>query len=234
MTTTVACVQPVGYVSDNTDCDDADADVNPAATEMPGNGKDDDCDGLVDEGAPAPQVNPSVTTQAATDVTRESATLNMSYTVGDYASVDVRFAYKESADSAWSHTDWVSKSESDTYAEGLTELDSNTEYEFKAQLKYDGTVMEGNDLHFTTAACFIATAAYGTPASEQIGVLREFRDIVLLESTTGSQFVTLYYQISSPVADLVSRNGLLRTLVRELLVDPIVWVVEAAGHIWRN
>jgi len=82
--------------------------------------------------------------------------------------------------------------------------------------------------------CFIATAAYGSPDAEQIDVLREFRDGVLLESGVGSQFVDLYYRLSPPIADFISGNSLLRTLVRELLVDPVVWVVEATGDIWRN
>jgi hypothetical protein len=82
--------------------------------------------------------------------------------------------------------------------------------------------------------CFIATAAYGTPTAEQIDVLREFRDVVLLKSTAGSQFVALYYRLSPPIADFITRSDLLRTLVRELLVDPVVWIVEATGYIWRN
>jgi hypothetical protein len=82
--------------------------------------------------------------------------------------------------------------------------------------------------------CFIATAAYGTPTAEQIDVLREFRDVVLLKSTVGSQFVALYYRFSPPVADVIAGNELLRTLVRELLIDPIVRVVEATGDMWRN
>ena len=85
-----------------------------------------------------------------------------------------------------------------------------------------------------TGGCFIATAAYGTPAAEQIDVLPKFRDTVLLESTAGSLFVALYYQLSPPVADFIAGNELLRTLVREFLIDPIVWVVEATGEIWRN
>jgi hypothetical protein len=82
--------------------------------------------------------------------------------------------------------------------------------------------------------CFIATAAYGSPSARQIDVLREFRDEVLLKSTAGSQFVALYYQLSPTIADFIAGNELLRTLVRELLVDPIVWVIEATGDIWRN
>jgi hypothetical protein len=82
--------------------------------------------------------------------------------------------------------------------------------------------------------CFIATAAYGTATAEQIDVLRDFRDVVLLKSNAGSQFVALYYQFSPAIADYIARSDLLRTFVRELLIDPIVWTVEATGDIWRN
>ncbi|MCB9795752.1 MAG: FG-GAP repeat protein [Alphaproteobacteria bacterium] len=46
-TTDVDCEQPSGFVDDDTDCDDTDAAVNPAAVEVC-NGVDDDCDGDVD------------------------------------------------------------------------------------------------------------------------------------------------------------------------------------------
>ncbi len=46
----VTCLEnPVGYVQDNTDCDDAKPDVNPAAAEACKDGIDNDCDGSVDE-----------------------------------------------------------------------------------------------------------------------------------------------------------------------------------------
>ncbi len=41
------CVQPPGFVGTNTDCDDANSSVNPAASEVC-NGIDDDCDAVVD------------------------------------------------------------------------------------------------------------------------------------------------------------------------------------------
>jgi uncharacterized repeat protein (TIGR02543 family) len=82
--------------------------------------------------------------------------------------------------------------------------------------------------------CFVATAAYGSPTAEQLDVLRGFRDGVLLESSAGSRVVDLYYRLSPPVADFVSGDSFLRTLVRELLADPVVWMVVATGEVWRN
>ena len=86
----------------------------------------------------------------------------------------------------------------------------------------------------TAGGCFIATAAYGTSTAAEIDVLRSFRDEVLLQNSLGSQFVNFYYEVSPPVADFISENDVLKTLVRELLVDPVVWVVEAIGSLWRN
>jgi hypothetical protein len=43
-----ACSQPSGHIADGSDCDDSDAEINPAMEETC-NGSDDDCDGLVDD-----------------------------------------------------------------------------------------------------------------------------------------------------------------------------------------
>jgi uncharacterized repeat protein (TIGR02543 family) len=191
---------------------------------------------------------PTVTTLAATDISSYAATIHMSYTVGYYTPVEVRFACKRPTDPAWFYTSWVSRTGDGDYTEVLSGLVSQTQYQFKAQLRYDSTVIEGDIYQFTTAAgsstsltdmlayfgCFIATAAYGTPTAEQIDVLREFRDAVLLRNTSGSLFVALYYRLSPPVADFIAGNEVVGTMVRDLLVDPIVWLVEATGDTWQN
>jgi len=188
---------------------------------------------------------PTATTQAATGVSLNSATPYMSYATGNLSQVEVRFAYKKSTVSVWSYTDWVSKSGSGTHAELVTGLDSGTTYDFKAQLKYDDTLIEGTTLQFVTdtpstppptaGCCCAATTAYGTPTAAELNVLREFRDTVLLESNAGSQFVALYYNHLSPTfVDVISENEFLRTLVRELLLDPIVWAIEATSDIWSG
>lgn len=51
-TTQVACTQPVGWVSDSEDCDDAAAAIHPGAIEIC-DGWDNDCDDLVDDADPS-------------------------------------------------------------------------------------------------------------------------------------------------------------------------------------
>lgn len=46
----LACSQPIGYVTNSTDCNDAVAAVNPGHIEVLYNGVDDNCDGQLDEG----------------------------------------------------------------------------------------------------------------------------------------------------------------------------------------
>ena len=71
------------------------------------------------------------------------------------------------------------------------------------------------------SACFIATAAYGTPMAEDINVLRSVRDSVLLETSAGTAMVDTYYRVSPPIADAVAASPVLASIVRALLA-PVV------------
>ena len=68
----LACTQPDGYVSDNLDCDDLEAEVSPAAVDVC-NGLDDDCDGYTDGALAVPAY--AATIQAAIDASADGDTI---------------------------------------------------------------------------------------------------------------------------------------------------------------
>ncbi len=78
--------------------------------------------------------------------------------------------------------------------------------------------------------CFIATAAYGTSWTPQVRILRDFRDQYLLPNRPGRWFVTQYYRLSPPVADIIRDRAWLRSSVRFALT-PVVWTAQAAMSI---
>ena len=85
-----------------------------------------------------------------------------------------------------------------------------------------------------TGYCFVATAAYGTERAVELDILRAFRDQVLLKNALGSRFVEAYYRLSPPIADFIAENDFLRAVVREVLIDPIVNIVQWSQGLWST
>lgn len=73
-------------------------------------------------------------------------------------------------------------------------------------------------------ACFIATAAYGSPLEPHVVALREFRDRYLERSALGRAFIRFYYHHSPPIAAVIAQHKWLRVFVRVLLT-PLVLAV---------
>jgi hypothetical protein len=74
----------------------------------------------------------------------------------------------------------------------------------------------------TVSPCFIATAAYGTPLANEIGVLRRFRDRHLANNALGRGLIAVYYKLGPHAAHMISRHEGLRTFTRSL----ISWLVS--------
>ncbi|MFP3880323.1 MAG: CFI-box-CTERM domain-containing protein, partial [Dehalococcoidia bacterium] len=69
--------------------------------------------------------------------------------------------------------------------------------------------------------CFIATAAYGTSRSEEVQILRQFRDGYLLTNAVGKAFVDFYYMLSPPIARFIDEHPGFKPIVRAGLL-PII------------
>jgi len=93
---------------------------------------------------------------------------------------------------------------------------------------------DGSFLDFLPFNCFIATAAYGTDTAEEINLLREFRDVVLLPGGLGAEFVSLYYEVSPPMAEVIWQHDFLRTAIRVGFVDPIVAILNWSHVLWSE
>jgi hypothetical protein len=82
--------------------------------------------------------------------------------------------------------------------------------------------------------CFVATAAYSTDTAEEINILRKFRDVVLLPSRLGAEFVSLYYEIGPPIAGVISQHDFLRTAVRVGFIDAVVAILNWSHALWSE
>ncbi len=70
-------------------------------------------------------------------------------------------------------------------------------------------------------ACFIATAAYGSPLATEVQMLRGVRDSLLRKTVLGELAVEAYYTFGPAAAGVISESELLRATARELIA-PIV------------
>jgi len=82
--------------------------------------------------------------------------------------------------------------------------------------------------------CFIATAAYGTPMAEEIESLREFRDGYLLTNPLGQALVDLYYRVSPPMAEFITKHPSLKPLVRAGLLPAVAMSTVAVNTTTLN
>ena len=73
----------------------------------------------------------------------------------------------------------------------------------------------------TVSACFVATAAYGTPLAHEVQSLRRLRDRQLLANPIGRALVDAYYRHGPAAARFIAPHPELRSWVRGLLTPLI-------------
>lgn len=101
-----------------------------------------------------PDDPPAVTTDAPTNVSDSSATLNGSLDdLGGASSVDCYFEWREVGASSWTTTATQTLSATGSFSEDVTGLSSGTDYEYRAVADAsDGDADTGSTLTFTTSS----------------------------------------------------------------------------------
>ena len=83
-----------------------------------------------------------------------------------------------------------------------------------------------NGLKKPKSGCFIATACYGDYESPEVKEFRQFRDNVLLKYYFGRLFISSYYFISPPFADLISKSEKSKKIIRKVFLAPILNLIN--------
>lgn len=76
-------------------------------------------------------------------------------------------------------------------------------------------------------ACVVASVAHGSPLGEKVGVLRSFRDRILLQYEWGRRFVDAYYSYGPRAADWLEAHPWAKPVVRALLL-PLIGMANLA------
>ncbi len=67
-------------------------------------------------------------------------------------------------------------------------------------------------------------------AKKKISVLRDFRDEVLLSTWWGEKITVLYYRLSPPLACYLDKHEKFQTIVRNILIEPLVGYIQLSKH----
>jgi len=101
------------------------------------------------KGSSSPGSIPQVVTLSPTSVSFQSVVAQMTFSLEEYSSVDIRFQYKTTG-GQWTYTAWVSRTQNGIYEHTLTGLANDQSYQVQAQLRYGSTVISGSEQSFTT------------------------------------------------------------------------------------
>ena len=92
---------------------------------------------------------PTIESLYTKDVYTDRATLAMRYDIKNYDSVEIRFSWRKEF-RQWQDTDWRETTESGTFTETITNLETDQRYEFSSEIKYNSEILKSETLFFKT------------------------------------------------------------------------------------
>jgi len=115
------------------------------------------------------------------------------------------------------------------------EPDSSIASKLKAQAESEKAQAESEKAQAESGGgCLIATATFGSELAPQVQQLREIRDNVLLETSSGSAFMKsfnqFYYSFSPYIADLERENPVFKEAVK-LTITPLLTSLSILNYV---
>ncbi len=111
-------------------------------------------------------------------------------------------------------------------------LISDKRVDFTYQITKKPTV--SRTVEQVSGGCLIATATYGSELAPQVQQLRELRDNALLQTESGSAFMTgfnqFYYSFSPTIADWERQNPLFKETVK-LTITPLISSLSLLNYV---
>ena len=84
------------------------------------------------------------------------------------------------------------------------------------------------------SGCLIATASFGSELSPQVQMLRETRDNILLQTRSGTTFMTafnqFYYTFSPTVAEWEKQNAFFKEIVK-MAITPLITTLSILSYL---
>lgn len=102
----------------------------------------------------------------------------------------------------------------------------NENIPYQAKKNFIEKIEQTKDIKKKDKRCFIATSVYGDIESEELILLRKFRDIYLLKSNFGKRFVHSYYLYSPKFVSLIDNKSRTKFLIKWLVLNPIVSIIK--------
>jgi len=103
-----------------------------------------------------------------------------------------------------------------------------------ASVKFKFEALEVSIPVLSSGGCLIATATFGSELATQVQQLRELRDNILLQTNSGSTFMTgfnkLYYSFSPTIADWERQNPVFKEAVK-LTITPLITSLSLLNYV---
>jgi len=118
--------------------------------------------------------------------------------------------------------------------DGVCVVDTSKQEKQDNQVKVPSPAIQEQQTTDEGGGCLIATATFGTELAPQVQMLRELRDNTLLQTSSGSTFMTefnqFYYSFSPTIADWERQSPVFKEIVK-ITITPLLTSLSILNHV---